>query len=556
MPQFNDEEILSNQQRMESNRSQFDSLRDEIAALVLPSQRGFHDEFLSQGDERTQWQYDPHAAQALEDGEAAFGGFVDPNEFVLEFPDEEMNDNVEARQWLEMVTKRLLKLRDDPGSGWVAANSQSRTSLLGFGEQSMWVDIRYDPSGAAIGLSYQSEHVSQIYVERDAEGNPMRVHKKFMLSAEQALNKWGNKAPPMVKEAMAETKPNRAKQFEFIHIVEPNRSRKRDLITADGMPLKACHFSCADRMAFETGGYWTMPRTVSCFVRSLREDYGRSRAMTAMPTIRAIQVMMQMRVLGVERGVRPTLLAMDDDLDQQVIDFGPDGIIWGGLDERGNPTLQQLYQQLDNSSAENLHAQLYTVIDKAFYKDLLQIHRELKTHISAVRTMEEISEKGLLMDPMARQETDWYAAMLPRELQLMEQLGWLSDMPDQVAAYLQDGGKMVGKYDNQLARMRESKESVGYMRTAEQVGLVSQFDPQAAVYFRRAYPLERAIKRLGHLNGIPASWHATPEELAEFDEQQSISEQTEQLLTMMPTAAAATKDIASASRDFAQGGNG
>jgi hypothetical protein len=546
---FDDKCIEANQARMESARYGFDSLRGEIADLCLPEQSGFNARYLSQGRTLTNVQYDEYAALSLEDGVSGFEGFVMPRGQKwqkIALGDDKLMESVRVQQWLEAKAAMIFKMRNDPKSGFTSAVHTSAQSLFAFGEQSMWVDKRYDGMGRFIGLSYQSEHVSGIYVENDAEGNPMRIHRKFTLSAEQALLKWKEEAPPKVKEAMAGDNPNSAQTFEFVHCIESNDRMMADRIDAAGMPWKGCYYSGTDKRVFKIGGYRTLRRIVSRWGKANNEDYGRGPAGKVLAAIRATQLMMQDRVLATEMAVKPPLLAMDDDLDQAIIALGPFGITYGGLDEMGREKLKTFLTAIDLNGAKELHDELHGYIDRVFYRDLMQINRELKTHISAARTMEEIGEKGIMLSPMARQEQEWFAPMLDTELDLLWDEGFLDDMPPEIADYFHNGGGVHVIYDNNLSRMQEATAAAGYLRTAEQVASIAQFDPSAVQAFTREYPLSKVIPGLGDVNGIPAKWRATDEEKAAEDEQKQQQVQLETLLKAAPTLSQSVKNVAEA----------
>lgn len=553
---FDDKTIEANQARMESDRYGFDSMRGEIADLVLPQQSGFNTRYLSQGRVQTNGMYDEYAAQALQDGVSLFEGFVMPRGQKwqnIELPDTAPRelDTVENKRWLESKRDLVFGMRRDPKSGFTTATHASAESLFGFGEQSFWVDKRFDAFGRFAGISYQNEHLSGVWVEHDAEGNPMRVHRKFWLTAEAAQLKWGaDRITPAIREAMDPLKKRSHERFEFLHVIERNPRMEPGRLDAAGMPWRGCYYSCRDKQGervFVTGGYRTLRRIVSYFARSHNESYGRGPSNMVMPSTRGSQVMMQDRVLGTEMTVKPPFLAPSDDLDQAIIALSPFGITYGGLDDMGRETLKPLFgTSIDLSYAKDLHGEVRQTIDRGYFRDLLQLNRELKTHISAARTMEEIGEKGILLSPLARQEQEWFAPLLDVELDLLHDEGFLDDMPPSLAEYFGMGGSTATSFDNKLTQMMEAMEAAAYLRTGEQVASVAQFDPGAVKMFVREYPLDKVIPGLGRANGIPAKWQATETEKRAFDEQEAMAAQAQQLLEAAPVIADAAKNAAQA----------
>lgn len=550
MNKLDDATIERDQARMASKRAGFDRTRSELADLVLPTQSGGFTEFYAfQGRVQTDRQLDDYAAGAVQDGVAVFEGFVIPRGSKyqrIRLADDNLMASVLVQQWLEQVEARVYAMRNDPESGFTSAVHAGGEALFAFGEQAMWVDKRYDARGRFVGLSYQAEHVGQIYVERGRNGAPFRIHKAFKLTAEQAVRAWPDDAPPEVRKLMTGPNPNPEAECEFIHIIVANERMEDGRRDAAGMPWTACYYSRRDKAVFKRGGYRTLRRIVSTFSRSPNEDYGRGPMERVLQSIRGAQTIMQDRILVEEYNAKPPMAATDDMLDQAVVDLAPWGFLYGGLNERGGRNVERLLDPVDTSGAKELHMELRMAIDKASFRDLLQITREQKTHISAVRTMEEVAEKGILLGPLARQEQEWFAPLLDVELDLLWEEGLLDDMPEQVMAYFRAGGGVDVVYDNNLSRMQMADEAAGYLRTAQQVSLIAQFDESVVPAFTREYPLDKVIPGLGEVNGIPARWRASDEEKTAGDEQAAAAAQTQQLLNAAPQIAAAAKDAAQA----------
>lgn len=543
------QKIKQAQARMETARNLFDWQWSELADLVLPTQSGqFYGQSRQQGSSQTNRQYDEYASQGLQDGVSTFEGLTMPRgqkwQRFRALPDQLM-DSVENQQWFERKVNLVFAMRNDPKSGFTTNVHTSAESLLGFGNQSMWVDKRFDHFGRFEGLSYESEHIGGVWFERDARGNIYRIHRKIILTAEQARDKWGEDAPQSVAKALAGPNPTPDRKLEFLHVIERNDGMRADRLDAWGKPWKACYYCIADSDVFLVGGYRTLRRIYSCFARSQNEDYGRGPASLVLPAIRASQVIMQDLVLGTEMTVKPPLLAEDDDLDEAVIALGPFGITYGGL-EMGRERLKTFLGTIDLSGAERLLDRIHAVIDKAFYRDLMQINRELKTHISAARTLEEVSEKGILLSPLARQEQEWFSPVLDVELDLLGEEGFMDDMPGALREYFAGNGGVHVVYDNNLARMQEANEAAGYLNTANQVGAIAQFDPGAVAAFVREYPLEKVIPGLGDVNGIPAKWRATDDEKAQHDAEQRSEAIMQRVLQAAPVLAQSAKDAAAA----------
>lgn len=555
------ESVKANQARMETARSGYDGHWAEVARLVYPEMDGFYGGGMAgwnrMNSPKRAEMHSPYAAQALEDGVSLFEGFVMPRGQrwqKLEL-DPYLMKSVRVQQWVEEKELLLFRLRHDPESGFIGAVHESAMSLYAFAAQSMWVDRRYSPvTGQPLGLSYEAEFIGELFVEWDASGNVMRVHRRFALTAQQARRKFGAATPAAVNKALDGHNKQPDQQFQFVHVIEPNTAFDPGRIDARGKPWEAAYYvEGSDDEVFLRGGYRTMPRIVSTFTRGLRDSWGFSPTMRVLPQIRLEQEITRDRVFGAELRLLPPLLSTDDELDGAIIEMRGLGITYGGLDDRGNPLLRTFLDAADSMDAEKLVMEARAAIDKAFGRDLLQINREMKTHISATRIQEELAEKGVLLAPLARQEAAWLAPMTVRELDLMADMGLFDDMPGEVAEYFASEGAFGWKYDNQLTRMMQAQDSAAFLSLAEQVAGLAQFDNTVIDDFRREYPMDKVMRVLGTNAGVPASMKATDEEKAAFDQQKAAAAQQQQLLAALP----AISDVAkNAGALIGAGGNG
>ena len=546
---FDAQQIKANQARMERERSGFDSLRSEIATLVLPqAEYDQHWGHISPAPDSTK-QYDEYAALALEDGVSGFEGFVMPRGQKwqgITIIDEELKEDILVQRWFAKIAALIFAFRNDPRSGFVDATHSGIQSLYAFGEQSTWIDKRYDDYGRFVGLSYQHESVGGIWVDLDADGNPMRVHRKIHLTAEQLVQKFGDDAPKKAREAMTGDNPRRGDRFEILHVIERNRKRREGRIDAAGMPWIACYYCVTGVEIFREGGHRTMRRVVSRFERAGSSNYGWAPAMRALTSTRGSQVIMQDRVLATEMALKRPMLAVDDELDEAIVDMSPWGITYGGLDDMGRKRLEPMFDAPDLAGAKDLHQDQYSIIDRVFYRHVMQLNREMKTHIPAARILEEIAEKGILLSPLARQEGWWFAPMLECELDLIWEEGFLDDMPPALREYFGNGGPMATVYDNNLTRMQEANDAVGILRTGEQVAVFAQFDPSAPKAFAREFPMSRVIAHLAGVNGVPAKLRATDDEKRAFDNAEQQEANLQQMLQVAPVIADAAANASQA----------
>jgi len=133
--------------------------------------------------------------------------------------------------------------------------------------------------------------------------------------------------------------------------------------------------------------------------------------------------------------------------------------------------------------------------------------------------------------------------MQEREIDLMDQLGLLDDMPGEIEEAMAAGVGLRTRYDNGLSRAQEAGAAAGYFRMREQYAGVAQNDPAAWQAFNRKYPPDKVLDKLGRINGVPASWEAS-------DEERQAAEQADMQRQQMSDALAALGPVSKAAKDL------
>lgn len=548
-------ETLQTQSRMEAVRSPFERQWQEAAELCLPRQADFDNKWRTQGEDRSTRVFDDYTQLALDDGTSVLEGYIFPSSqlwqlLVPPVDRPELARLQHVREWFEMKTKRLHQLRNNAVSGFPQESNESAASLMAFGNQAMEVELLRDiMTRRPMGLRYRSEHLGRVYWEEDWQGLPSRRHVRFRYTAAQALARFGADAlgrAPQVASAANDPK-RRHQEFEWLRVIMPNSAPEPGRLDYRGKPWVCGYLSIADKEFVELGGYRATPLVVSRFQKSPSETYGRGPGVNILPTIKAAQAIMLDLMIAAEMGLQPPLGAQDDATDM-LINYAAGDITYGAIGPRGERLVQELFKPGDMQGALAIQQQVHAIIDRAFFRYLLATTQDLKSHVTDSQLYDRRQEKGILLQPMSRQETEWFSPMLTRELDLMEQLGEFDDMPPEVREVREAGGAYQASYDNPLNRALRAEQAGGYFRALDKVVAVAQYDQSALQQFFREYPLAKAIRGIGDIEAIPASWAATDAEKAAFDRKLAQAEQMAQVQQLADTL----QPVARAANDFSQ----
>lgn len=543
--------ILARDARMKSDKASYDSLCQEVAELMLPRQADFlgatGNGFFPQTRERSRNIFDDTATQSLDHGVTVFEGEVIPPGSqwqVLQPRDDSLMKSQRVRLWYELKTNQLFALRNSADSGWGNQTHESVASLLAFGTQATWSELRRDPSGKPLGIGYQSRHVGEIRIAENAWGFVDTVHREFTLTHRQAYQKWREQSPPCVLKAITEPGQKRIDdRSAYLHVLEPNKDYEPGRIDSAGMLVSSCYVSVADKMVFDTGGFRSMPLIVSRYEKSPTEIYGRGPAFNVLPSVRACQEMSADLITAIEFMARPSLGAHDDIMDQ-VLNYSPGGVTYGAIDDRGNAMIKRLFDNPEIGPALQLLQETRGAIQRAFFEDLYSIRQEQKTHVTAADTMDRMQQRGLMLAPLQRQETEWFTPMAARELDLMEQMGLVDDMPPEVK---EAGGLYQVSYQNPLSRARMADGASGFYQMLNAVAPLMNLDQTNIAVFERIYPFAKVLAFLGKVHAVPAICESTDAEKAAFDEKVAIAGNKSDVLETGDRAANIAKTLAEAS---------
>src|SRR5262245_36371755 len=143
--------------------------------------------------------------------------FLRPDKwFSIHVDDEDLDEDDEARSYLEHITKVQWRAMNDPDAGLVTALNQADHDIATFGN----AVIKYGLNAAGDTLLYKNYHLRDSVWADNAEGKTDCMWRKWCPTARQLITQFGDKCSPEVKRAATK---DPEKEFECQHIVVPSR---------------------------------------------------------------------------------------------------------------------------------------------------------------------------------------------------------------------------------------------------------------------------------------------------------------------------------------------
>lgn len=530
-------EIIRLHGQMETDRTTFERSWDEVAERVLPRRRGFREhrdlQPTNEGENKSEKIFDSTAMLALERFSAAMESMLTPRTqqwHKMAPMDLDLKEDQEVQEYLDEVTRLLFAIRYSPRANFASQANEVYMDLGAFGTGGMYIE---DDVGR--GIRYSSVPLEQLFFATSQYGDIDMVHRDFQMTARQAMQRWGDKCPQIIKTAYEKTPMHR---FRFLHCVKPQQEYDGEKKDRRGMPWASVYVCYNDQSILGEGGYRTMPYAISRYVTSTKETYGRGPAMTVLPTIKTANEMKKTMLRAGQKAVDPPLLLTEDGL-LRAFDMRSGAMNYGGLDSQGQEIVKPFNSGARVDFGERMLEQEQRVINDAFLVTLFQILVDSPA-MTATEAMLRAQEKGALLAPtMGRQQSEFLGPLIQREIDILSQSGALPPMPQ---ALVERGGAINIEYESPIVRAQKAEEGVAIMRTLEALTPLAQIDPSVMMLFDAV----KTARCLAEINGFPAKAMRSEEEIDAMKEQQDEAAQAQQMLAAAPVMASTAKDFAQA----------
>lgn len=503
------QEIIREFKFVANDRGNWEQHWREIAERVIPSQ-SFTFNTLNQydparGEKRTQFLFDSTASIALNRFASILDSLLTPRNTTwhkLAASDPELMKDRNVNLWFEEVTRILFKYRYTPNANFSSQNQQNYKSIGAFGTGGMFIDDLFGGSG----IRYKAIHLSELFFVENHQGLVDKVMRHFALTARQAYQKWGDKLPDGIKNAMG-TSPD--KRFFFLHCVKPNDDRDPERLDSKGMAYKSYYIAMEGGKLMEEGGYNSFPYAISRYEQAPGEVYGRSPAMDVLPAIKTLNEQKKTVLKQGHRTVDPVLLVHDDGIIDS-FSLKPGALNAGGVSADGRPLVQALPVGNVNIGRDMMNEER-AIINDAFLVTLFQILTETPA-MTATEVMERTREKGILLAPtLGRQQSEYLGPLIDREVDILSRQGLLPPMP---GLLLEARGEYTVVYDSPLSRAQRAEEAGGLMRTVETAMQVANSTQDMSVMDH--FNWDVIIPEVASIQGVPVRWMSSLETIAQM----------------------------------------
>ena len=511
--------LLKRFDRLKSQRQNWESHWQEVADYMQPRKADVT-KSRSKGDKRTELIFDSSPLQSVELLAASLHGMLtNPSTpwFSLRFKEYEMENEDEAKEWLEDATEVMY-------SAFNKSNFQQEIfelyhDLITFGTAAMFIEEDDDDI-----LKFSTRHINEMYIAENDKGRIDTVFRKFKLSARSAIQKFGTVSANISVVA----KKDPYEEVEILHAVYPRSDFDPKKQDKDNMPFASIYLDASSGDELSVSGFREFPFVVPRYLKASHEIYGRSPAMTALPDVKMLNEMSKTTIKSAQKQVDPPLLVPDDGF------ILPVRTVPGGLNFYRSGTrdrIETLNIGANTPLGLNMEEQRRNSIRNAFYVNQLMMQQG--PQMTATEVIQRNEEKMRLLGPvLGRLQSELLKPLIDRAFAILFRKNLFRPAPEFLS-----GKDIEIEYVSPLAKAQKSTELPSIMRAIEIMGSLSNVAP---VFDH--INMDKLVRHLADIVGVPQKILKPQSELdAQREEAQEQQQQMQNMQQLQQVAEAGGK---------------
>jgi hypothetical protein len=526
-------ELCRGLDRARSERSTWDNTLQQIADRCWPVDNQFTT-INSPGALRTEYMLDATAALAGQKAAAVIQAFVWPSNQRYQritTDNDELNQSQAVKRYCDAVTDRLFRARYSPYAAFEAQMGSAALQFIFFGTASLLIDERKPSMGMPGGISYRALHLGGFWVRENSGGKVDTLWRCWSWTLRQIEQEFPGRLPDSLREKL---KANPDMQVEVAHVVMPRTDYDPRRVDHSANPWYSCYFLPAQKHKLDSGGYAAWPFGTMRYMTSPGEVYGRSPAWMALSNIRVLNTMKETVLDAAQKQAEPPLLLPDDGLISE-FSMAPGYLNYGGV-QGGKPQVFPLETGANTGLGLEMMDKEREIIASNFFLDVFRALVE-NPQMTATQALELMQERATLLAPIVgRIESEFFAPMTMRELQLLEQAGALPPQPPEM---LEAVGEFKLEYTSPARKAMRASEGIAITRTLESIIPMAQVDQTVL----DAYDLPEMARELGEINGLPAKCLRDAKDIAALKEQRANEQEAAQLMQAAPVISETAKNL-------------
>ena len=500
--------IIEKYNTLKAQRQTWEDHWQDIANYFLPRKSNITLK-RTKGDKRHDQIYDGTATHALELLSASLNGMLTNTIspwFMLKYRSEAMNQDDEAKEWLESCAKVMVQVFQR--SNFQQEIFELYHELLAFGTSAMFItdDIKDD-------LRFKTIHISEIFITENEKGMVDCLVRKFKIKNKNIALMYPDAQLPANLLTKIKNAPH--DDTEIIHSVHAS-DNPMGYENSKNMDFISCHVHEESGVILRESGFREFPYVVPRYLKSSsNEIYGRSPAMNALPDVKMLNTMSKTTIKAAQKQIDPPLMVPDDGF------VLPVRTVPGGLNYYRSGTRDRIEPMnigANNPLGLQMEEQRRKAIRENFFVD--QLMTVQGQNMTATEVMQRTEEKMRLLGPvLGRLQSELLQPLISRSFNLLFKNNKFSQPPETVS-----DEEIEIEYVSPLAKAQKTQELSSIMRGIEIFGSLQNVAPVFDYL-----DIDGLVDHVKEVLGLPAKVMRSAAEVQQIqqDKQQQQIQQTE-----------------------------
>jgi hypothetical protein len=488
--------LLKRDETLATHRTNYDSVREELATYIRPNQLGFTSgQRPREGEKRTTKLYDSVGIDANERfARSVAGGLMNEASqwLSIKMLEDELNELDEVTDHLEARRNRYLRALSQ--SNFYAEALESLLDLGAFGQFVLYEEEAEIVRPGFNGLRFEQWPLSSVSVAEDAWGRIATLFRRFTLSAEAVVERWDATVSHETR-TLANQSPDTP--VDLLMSIYPRKAGERGLPIA-GLVLERGHAkgsgTRSEPCALEVRGYHEQPFMAPRWSRKTGERYGTGPGHYALPDLRSLNEASRLNFKAWAKTIDPPTAQADRGV------LSPTRLFPGGVTvTKGDPNhalaVIESKSRFDVTQFER--ARLESKIRAIFFDALLSLPED-GPQMTAREVVVRYELMQRLFGPsLGRLMSEFFAVLITRTDGLMTRGGAMPELPTVL-----EQKEWTVQYESPLARAQRLGEVDSIQRfIAEDLAVLTNLYPET----KHVLKAVKTARHMAERRGVPTA---------------------------------------------------
>jgi hypothetical protein len=543
------EDIIKRYEQHRSDRSTIEGTWDIIERYIYPLGGGkFFQDQTTEGEmdwNRSRYIFDSTAIMAHQTLAASIhSNITSPTDkwFDLRFKQTELNNDLEAVQWLESCGNEVYQALQE--SNFNLEINKSYMDLTAMGNTCIVEEVPSETEWQ--GIDFSSVPIREIFFDPDKKGQICNLYRRLQWEPSRIISKFGmDNVPQDIRDRY---EAGNLEKQEIVFCIYKRMDKQDADVTRMLAPMERPYgykyiLKKGQETLGEEGGYYEMPAFFAPWAKASGSKWGYGPGFYALGDTITLNTVVQMTLSAAAKAIDPPVLTQQRNIIGDM-DLQPAGETV--VRDIGGTRPYESGAKFDVSNL--LIDRLQDAIRRQFHNHQLELKESPAMTATEVQVRYELMQK-VLGTVLGQLQTGLLDPIVQRTFNILTRAGRLPQMPEQIAAL---GGSVEIEYTGPMSRSQKSDKAVSMERFMMTLSQVGQIFPE----MMDLMDVDQYGRKLAEYMGVPADALRDAEEVANIRKQRQQAQAQQMQLEQTQAQAKAMKDGGQGLASLAQASGG